>query len=207
MRFFCNSYAKSSMQHGYSLVRRGKTAVGNCHQIVRKNSLICLGDFVLLRVGLLSCIGLLAALLCGGSAALAASAPSAAPIGNWLTADHSAVIEVAPCGSGQLCGRIVGIALKHQGEPMPVDWRGQPQCGEVIIQTALVTGDDGAGHWAGKVLDPRNGNVYHASIALDANHDLRMRGYLALPILGQTQIWQPYDGHIPLGCKLPHAPG
>ncbi len=198
------------MQHGYSLVRRGQTLLGNCHQIVRKNSLICLGDFVLLRFlrGFwLSAALLSAVLLWGGRAALAASAPSAAPIGNWLTADHSAVIQVAPCGSGQLCGRIVGIALKHQGDPMPVDWRGQPQCGEVIIQTALVTSDGGAGHWVGKVLDPRNGNVYHASIALDANHDLLMRGYLALPILGQTQIWQPYDGQIPVGCKLPHAPG
>lgn len=193
------------MRHGYSLAGCVKTLIGKCYQIVRKNSLICLGDFVLFRVWLLSGLGLLVALLCGGGAALAASTPSTAPVGNWLTADHSAVIQLAPCDGGELCGRIVGIALKHHGDPMPVDWRGQPQCGEVILQTALVRRDDGAGEWAGRVLDPRNGNVYHATIALDDNHDLRMRGYLALPILGQTQVWQPYDGQIPVGCKLPRA--
>ncbi|WP_284257242.1 DUF2147 domain-containing protein [Acidocella aquatica] len=144
--------------------------------------------------------------MCGGTAALAASASPTPPIGNWLTADHSAVIQVGPCG-GQLCGRIVGIALKHQTDPMPVDWRGQPQCGEAILQTALVLNNSGASAWVGTVLDPRNGNVYQASIALDMSHHLRMRGYLGLPIFGQTQTWLPYNGQIPVGCKLPRAPG
>ncbi|MDD2794994.1 DUF2147 domain-containing protein [Acidocella sp.] len=187
------------MRCGYSLVQRVKILVGGFYQIVRKNSLICLGDFALLRF--LRGFWLAAAVFCGGGAAFAASASVAAPVGNWLTADHSAVIQVAPCG-GELCGRIVGIALKHPGDPMPVDWRGQPQCGEVILQTALMGSDGDAADWVGRVLDPRSGNVYHASIALDANHDLRMRGYLGLPILGQTQIWQPYEGQMPVGCKL-----
>ncbi len=149
---------------------------------------------------------LLTTLLCGGGAALAAASPPAPPLGNWLTANHAAVIQVAPCG-GALCGRIVGIALKHQTDPMPLNWRGQPQCGEPILKTALVTGDNGASAWVGTVQDPRNGDIYQASIRLDADHHLRMHGYLGLPIFGQTQTWLPYTGQIPVGCKLPRAPG
>ena len=40
-----------------------------------------------------------------------------------MTADHTTVIQIAPCDAG-LCGEIVGIHLKHRGDPMPQDWQG-----------------------------------------------------------------------------------
>ncbi len=85
---------------------------------------------------------------------------------------------------------------------MPDDWRGHPQCGEVILETAPVpdtqTGDT---DWVGNVLDPRNGNVYQAQIALDGA-DLQLHGYLGLPIFGQTQVWAPFAGRTLTGCHL-----
>lgn len=170
------------------------------------NKLNCLGDFDLLR------LWKLAVWLAGGlmfhqaAAAIApgASLASTVPTGRWYTADHSAVIQIAPCGQN-LCGQIVGIRLAHPGDPLPKDWQGRPQCGLVILQTQPERNAAGEVSWVGSVLDPRNGNVYHATIALDANRQLLLHGYLGLPIFGQTQTWAPYPGRLLGDCKLAAA--
>ncbi len=121
------------------------------------------------------------------------------PTGRWITSNHDAVIQITRCGN-DLCGQIVGIALKP-GEPVPKDWRGTSQCGLTIIRTSPAA----AGAWAGSILDPRDGSVYNARIRLDAAHNLRLRGFLGLPVLGQTQTWTPYRGGIEASCRLPGA--
>jgi uncharacterized protein (DUF2147 family) len=131
---------------------------------------------------------------------------AASPAGRWMTANHQAVIQIAPCGR-DLCGQIVGIALAHPGDKMPTDWRGQPQCGLTIIQTAPGTGDDGTPVWTGSVLDPRDGTVYNANIRLDADRHLVLHGYLGLPIFGQTQTWTPYAGRTLANCRLAETSG
>ncbi len=129
---------------------------------------------------------------------------SATPAGRWITADHQAVIQIFPCGA-DLCGDIVGIALAHPGDKMPSDWKGQPQCGLTIIQTAPATDSDGTPVWQGSVLDPRDGSVYHAKIKLDANRHLYLHGYIGLPVFGQTQTWTPYAGRTMADCRLADA--
>jgi uncharacterized protein (DUF2147 family) len=135
-----------------------------------------------------------------GSADMAGGTPT----GRWMTANGQAVIQIAPCGA-DLCGQIVGIVLAHPGDKMPSDWRGQPQCGLTIIQTAPGTDANGNPDWQGSVLDPRNGNVYHAEIKLDDDRHLELHGYLGLPIFGQTQTWTAYAGRTLANCKLAAA--
>ena len=129
------------------------------------------------------------------------SSPPAA--GRWVTANHSAVVQIAPCGA-DLCGRIVGIVL-GPNEPIPKDWRGASQCGLTIIQVAPDPGSNGT-VWNGSILDPRDGSVYNARIAAAPGQQLRLRGYLGLPIFGQTQTWSAYGAPVPPDCRLPAAP-
>jgi uncharacterized protein (DUF2147 family) len=148
-------------------------------------------------------LGLLAGLLCLGLAAPAAATGqwTASPTGLWATANHNAVVEITPCGP-DLCGRIVGLA-RSPAAPAPTDWRGGSQCGLTIIRTAPATDGSGDQVWRGSILDPRDGAVYHAQIRLDPAHHLLLRGYVGLPIFGETQTWTAYNGPTGPNCRIP----
>jgi uncharacterized protein (DUF2147 family) len=126
------------------------------------------------------------------------------PAGLWRTANGNAVVQIAPCGQ-DLCGQIVGLALAPN-DPMPTDWAGAPQCGLTIFRTApRVDANGQIVAWSGSILDPRNGSHYSARIELNQPDQLKLRGYLGLPIFGQTQTWVPYHGSIPADCRLQQA--
>lgn len=133
--------------------------------------------------------------------ALAMPAASAAPLpnvhGNWLTANGHGVVQIARCGD-ELCGRIVAID-RAAGEPMPTAERGRPQCGRTII-----TADkgDSAGAWRGQITDPRDGHSYQARLSVDQRGDLRLRVFIGIPVVGSTQVWQPFIGHRGADCRI-----
>jgi uncharacterized protein (DUF2147 family) len=144
----------------------------------------------------LLCTGLLACLLAlAHPAARAANVPPV--VGDWLTEGGDGVIQIAPCAQG-LCGRIVGIT-RAPGEPMPVDFQGKSQCG-LLILTADETPIDGA--WRGHITDPRNGTAYQARLRVDAQQRLLMRGFVAVPLLGETQTWPRFIGRIGPECRF-----
>jgi uncharacterized protein (DUF2147 family) len=123
--------------------------------------------------------------------------PAASPLGTWSTANGHGVVAIVPCGDA-LCGRIVGIDRKPT-EPMPTDVHGRPQCGLTIITNQKQKTD---GTWSGEITDPRDGSTYHASLWLDDGGNLHLRGYIGIPLLGATQIWRPYTGHLSGECAL-----
>jgi uncharacterized protein (DUF2147 family) len=86
---------------------------------------------------------------------------------------------------------------------MPTGWNGVSQCGLTIFRTAPVGATPAV--WTGTILDPRNGSHYGARVAVDQSGQLRLRGYLALPIFGQTQTWTRYTGYVPSNCRLQAA--
>jgi uncharacterized protein (DUF2147 family) len=130
------------------------------------------------------------------------------PVGLWLTQNEGGVVQIDRCDSA-LCGRIAGIVFDHPDDAMPLDYRGQPQCGLTIVDHAA---SDGEGVWSGRITDPRDGSVYGAQIRLEGQDRLLLRGYLGIPLLGQTQTWTRYTGPLREGCRLtpadvPHPAG
>lgn len=129
----------------------------------------------------------------------AASARS--PLGDWLTGRGGAVVQIAPCANGAgLCGHIVGLMLDN-GAPIPSDWQGQPQCGFELIRPSAQRGAT----WHGGIVDPRNGDRYHAEFHVSRSGELALRGYIGLPLFGQTQHWMRYQGRVPQSCRISQA--
>jgi len=157
------------------------------------------GAMALNGLGLAKALGLAAVLTCLALSARAQDQPS--PIGLWLTQNQGGVIRIDRCDQA-LCGKIAGIVFDHPDDAMPSDYRGQPQCGLTIIEHA--TGD-GQGVWSGRITDPRNGSVYDAQIRLAGQDRLLLRGYIGVPLRGQTQIWPRYAGPLGEGCRLTRA--
>jgi uncharacterized protein (DUF2147 family) len=119
------------------------------------------------------------------------------PVGTWLTEGGKGVIRIQPCEQG-LCGAIVGIDRKP-GEAMPTDFAGRPQCGLNILTSSA---DIQAGISNGHITDPRDGKVYNAQLWVDGGGRLHLRGYIGIPLLGKTQVWQPFTGHISAECRF-----
>lgn len=117
--------------------------------------------------------------------------------GRWLTKDHSTVIDIEPCG-GSLCGSIVGmVAWPKDG--VPRDLHGQAECRETIIRDFRPVESN---LWKGDIINPNTDKVYDAELWLGRDTQLHLRGYIGLPLFGQTQIWTRYDGEISGDCHL-----
>jgi uncharacterized protein (DUF2147 family) len=144
-------------------------------------------------------LGLAAALLSFAGPPARAAQP--APVGTWLTRDNDAVIAIGPCGTA-LCGRIVGIVLDKPNDPIPRDYQGRTQCDLTIINDFVPDGDN---RWKGRIIDPRDGKTYDAEMWVDRQHRLNLRGYVVVPLFGQTQIWRPYSGALPSDCRMVHG--
>jgi uncharacterized protein (DUF2147 family) len=143
---------------------------------------------------LLACLMLL--LPCG-----ALAAPS--PDGLWLTQDHDGIIGVAPC-DGRLCARIDGFVLDHADDRTPVDYRGVSQCHLALITDAEQVEPN---LWKGHITNPRNGSVYQVELRVDGDGHLALRGFIGIPLLGQTQTWTRYDGKVPEDCRVTKPDG
>jgi uncharacterized protein (DUF2147 family) len=113
-------------------------------------------------------------LLCAALALGAGRAVAADPTGDWVVADKSAIIRVAPCGEG-LCGTVAWTAKPGIDENNP-DPRKR---GHSIVGTQILIGmKPAANRWEGSIYNPENGKIYSGNITLRQPDVLRVEGCL-----------------------------
>ena len=140
----------------------------------------------------------MASLLGAHTAHAAAPTPpqGARLLGEWMTEDHQGVVRIEPCGAA-FCGRVVGISDFPPGGLR--DIHGSPQCG-LIIMRDLLPGDEDRRR--GTITNPDDGRSYGAIVWVAADGDLRLRGFVGLPILGSTQHWPRFTGRVTKDCHF-----
>lgn len=141
-----------------------------------------------------------AMLLVPAAVRAADKAPDDDFMGYWLSQGHDGVFLIGRCGD-TVCGHLVG--LQYEGTDVPRDKNGKSECNLLMLTEFRPSSDDN-GRWHGKILDPDTGHIYQSQIWSPRKDVLKLRGYIGLPLFGETQTWTRYTGTLGPVCKMPH---
>ena len=131
--------------------------------------------------------------LAGVALTLALSGPtlaqgSASPAGQWRTDDGQAIVTVAACGQGRMCGRISRIlaaqpagGARDRNNP-DASLRSRPLLGVEVLSGLTRSGNA----WSGRAYSPQEGRTVDATVTPDGNR-LSIRGCVA--IFCRTVVW------------------
>jgi uncharacterized protein (DUF2147 family) len=111
---------------------------------------------------------------------------AADPAGDWLVEDGSAKIRIAIC-SGSLWG-VVGWEKspgKDTANPDPAK-RSRDTLGMPILIDMKPAGAD---KWAGQIYNAQNGKIYKASVELQADNALKVRGCVMGGLFCGGETW------------------
>jgi uncharacterized protein (DUF2147 family) len=126
------------------------------------------------------------------------SAQNADPaLGVWKTIDEKTNQPSSLIRLEEKNGELIGVVLElipTPGEALVThcnlckdERKGKPIVGMTIVKGLKKVKQ---GSWSdGEILDPEEGEIYKAKIAIDDDKNLRVRGYIGIPLLGRTQIW------------------
>ncbi len=123
---------------------------------------------------------------------------SRAVFGAWWTPDHSGVVDIAPCPAG-LCGTVIGVTDLRPDGTAKLDAKGHSRCHLQIVPGGTVNGD---GVWDSHIVDPDDEKTYTIQLRVDDQGRLRMRGYIGIPLFGQTVYWTRFAGHVTPECHI-----
>ena len=149
--------------------------------------------------GLLS-LALGAALLSQARAGAEAS-PSAATgsladqvIGEWWTENNQGRVRISRDKDGTYRGTTTCCVHDHDPDNPAIDAHNpnpklQARSTVGIVIFWKLKYDDGA-YVDGYVYNPRNGKTYRIEMKIVDRETLKIRGYMGIPLLGQTQLWK-----------------
>jgi len=109
----------------------------------------------------------------------------------WVVPGKDAVVLITPEGES------ISLQIVRTLDPALLDinnpdktLRSQPLSNKILGEGFTRNGDK----WVdGKIYDPSSGKSYHATIQSRDQHHLIVRGYIAVPALGQSQTWTRLD--------------
>lgn len=116
----------------------------------------------------------------------AAPASAGDPAGDWLVEDGSAKIRIAICG-GSLWG-VVGWEKspgKDTANPDPAK-RSRDTLGIPILLDMKPSGPD---KWSGQIYNAQNGKLYQASVELQSDNALKVRGCVMGGLFCGGETW------------------
>lgn len=131
-------------------------------------------------------------LLLTGSALAVEGNPDAV-LGQWLTQDGDAGIEIYKCGK-EYCGKIVWLKEpkrpdgkdKIDDKNPDVSKQNRPLMGMNLVWGFEFKGNN---KWEeGGIYDPKEGKTYKCHMTLDGNK-LNVRGYMGISLIGRTTTW------------------
>lgn len=151
-------------------------------------------------------VGIVTGGIVAGAVGLASQASAQAPtvMGTWLVASGSAQVRLQPCADpaqGPLCGYIaalinpVGPDGTKVAPDAAIDFRNPDPAlrGRKVIGSPVLwgfkQGSDANSFEGGTIYSGENGKTYTANVALQPDGMLRLRGYVGLPMFGETQVW------------------
>lgn len=122
-------------------------------------------------------------------------------LGVWLNQEKDAKIEIFSCEE-KYCGKIVWLKEPNYLPDSKDGIPGMPKLDHnnpdealrkvPVIGLQIVHGLTYAGksRWKkGRIYDPKNGKTYSAKIKLVDPHQLDLRGYIGISLLGRTATW------------------
>jgi uncharacterized protein (DUF2147 family) len=113
------------------------------------------------------------------------------PAGDWVVEDGTARIRIAMC-NGSLWG-VVGWEKspgKDTENPDPAK-RSRPTLGLPILIDMKPSGAD---KWAGQIYNAQNGKMYQASVSLESDTAMKVRGCVLGGLFCGGETWSRFSG-------------
>ena len=133
---------------------------------------------------------------------IAAGPPTGSIAGRWLTEKKDGVVEIFRCGADTMCGRLLWLRIPPDANdkaaldirnPAP-ELRGRSLCGLVMMGGLKPAGKN---EWRGGWLyDPASGRTYSGNAKLRPDGTLQLRGFVLLPLFGESQLWTRYTDPV-----------
>jgi uncharacterized protein (DUF2147 family) len=130
------------------------------------------------------------------------AASSLTPIGYWQTIDDKtsqvlSIVQIYAEKDGSLSGKVVEImpVLGQKKTDLCQACKGalhdQPILGMQIIWGMMPDASTSDAWVDGHALDPKSGSIYSGKMTvLNNGQSLKLRGYILMPMLGRSEIWQ-----------------
>jgi uncharacterized protein (DUF2147 family) len=121
---------------------------------------------------------------------------SANVTGTWATKGDKSHVQIEKCGA-KLCGKITWLKEPNTDTGAPKidilneveDQRSRPILGLPLLKGFEATDDPN--YWInGRIYNPEDGKIYNCEMTLQDDGQLKVHGYVGVPLFGKSQFWK-----------------